>query len=359
MGNVLTFKFRVKDATTEKWLAKQAIGCNQIWNFCVATQRETQRRRQAGLAGKWLSHFDLLKYTTGVNAELGIGDGSKTAVVAQFVASRNLHKKCPRFRSSFGAKRSLGWVPFQGRDIKINDATITFRKQVYRFWKSRDIPSGNPKAGCFIEDARGRWYVCLAVEVCDLPTGNGKVGIDLGLKTTAVVSDGTTVPALRGVRTYAAMLATAQRAGNKKRVKAIHAKVANARKHQLHVASCQIARANGLIVVGDVSSAKLVKTRMAKSVLDAGWSMFKNQLAYKARRHQAVFMVVSERMTSQTCSCCGSVPASSPKGMGALGVRHWVCSDCGSSHDRDVNAARNILRVGLERQALAGEIPVL
>jgi putative transposase len=115
----------------------------------------------------------------------------------------------------------------------------------------------------------------------------------------------------------------------------------------------------GVIRVGDVSSTKLAKTKMAKSALDSGWGMLRSQLAYKSSRAQVDYAVVPERHTSQMCSCCGVIPRSSPKGMGALGIRHWQCSDCGASHDRDVNAARNILAVGREHPPLVEEIPAL
>ena len=95
------------------------------------------------------------------------------------------------------------------------------------------------------------------------------------------------------------------------------------------------------IVVGDVSSTKLVKTRMAKSVLDSGWGMLKNMLDYKSQQAARTFSIVSERNTSVACSACGSL--SGPRGVNGLIVRSWVCSDCGELHDRDVNAARNIL----------------
>ena len=95
------------------------------------------------------------------------------------------------------------------------------------------------------------------------------------------------------------------------------------------------------IVVGDVSSSKLVKTRMAKSVLDSGWGMLKGFLEYKSQQAARSFEVVSERNTSVTCSACGSLTG--PRGVNGLIVRSWVCSDGGESHDRDVNAARNIL----------------
>lgn len=351
---MLSFKYRIKDATTSKMLARHAYASNQVWNFCVATQREAERRHRAGMNVKWPTAFDLIKLTTGVSKLLGINADTIGSICFQFAASRDVKRRSPRFRASGGPKRSLGWVPFKGRDVQISGDVITYRKRKFRFWHTRDIPLDGLKTGCFVEDARGRWYVVFQCKVADdLPTGNGEVGIDLGLKTLATLSDGLTVPALRHYRKYQSALAIQQRAGNKRRVRAIHAKIANARRHQLHEASTRIARENALIVVGNVSAAKLVKTTMAKSVLDAGWYMLKSQLAYKARRHGARFIEVDERWTTQTCSRCGEIPDSSPKGMGALGMRHWTCSGCGCSHDRDVNAARNILRVGLERQAPA------
>ena len=356
---ILTYKHRVKDATTGKHLRRYAWGCNQVWNFCVATQREAERRRKAGLTAKWPSAFDLIKLCTGSAAELGLHSDTAQTICRQFAASRDLHKRCPRFRASGGPKRALGWVPFIPRAVKIDGAHVVYLKRKFHFWKSREI-AGEFKAGCFTQDARGRWFVVFQCEVADnLPTGNGQIGIDLGLKALATCSDGTTVPALRHYRQHEAALAVAQRARNKRRVRAIHAKIANVRRHHLHEWSAKLARENALIVVGNVSSTKLAKTKMAKSVLDASWGMLRSQLRYKASRHGAIYVEADERWTSQTCSRCGEIPDSSPKGMSALGMRHWTCSGCGCSHDRDVNAARNILRVGLERQAPAGEIPVL
>lgn len=188
-------------------------------------------------------------------------------------------------------------------------------------------------------------------EVSDnLSTGKGMVGIDLGLKDLATLSDGTIVKAQRLFRHYEAKLAIQQRAGNKKRVRAIHAKIKNSRAHHLHNASTEIVRNNSFIAVGNVNAAGLAKTKMAKSIYDAGWSSFRHMLRYKARRHGAVYVDVDERWSTQTCSCCGSIPASSPKGRASLGIRRWECSDCGASHDRDMNAARNILLAGLKHQ---------
>jgi IS605 OrfB family transposase len=95
------------------------------------------------------------------------------------------------------------------------------------------------------------------------------------------------------------------------------------------------------IVIGDVSSLKLVKTRMAKSVLDSGWGMLKTQLQYKGQQAGRSVQVVSESYSTRACSSCGALTG--PAGLDRVVVRQWVCGACGEAHDRDVNAARNIL----------------
>jgi IS605 OrfB family transposase len=119
----------------------------------------------------------------------------------------------------------------------------------------------------------------------------------------------------------------------------------------MHKFSTAMVKNYGAIFVGDVVSAKLVKTKMAKSTLDAGWASLKTMLEYKSQQAGVVFEVIDESYSTQTCSCCGSIPASSPKGRAGLRIRAWTCSECGAEHDRDVNAARNILARGLARLA--------
>ena len=96
---------------------------------------------------------------------------------------------------------------------------------------------------------------------------------------------------------------------------------------------------------------------MAKSVLDAGWHMLKTQLDYKSKAMQVVFEEVNEKYTTQRCSCCQCISDSSPKGRAGLGIREWTCAKCGTWHDRDINAAKNILALGHE--SLAVGIPHL
>lgn len=352
---ILTYKYRIKDRSAKKTLRCHAFAVNQVWNYCAAFQRDVRRRNAAGAPRRYEpGQFELQRMTAGTSKDLNLHAQTIGEVCKRFATSRKGRRPI-RFRHSGGSKRALGWIPFRQQSRQVRGNSIFYLGKSYKFWEGgRPVPA-TAKGGYFVEDARGRWYVCFIVEVEQRAAGLAQVGIDLGLKNLAACSDGTTVPALQHYRKYEVRLATAQRAGNKRRARTIHAKVANARRDQQHKASAKIARENSLIVVGNVNAAQLKRTKMAKSVSDAGWSTFRNMLRYKASRHGASYIEADERFTSQTCSACGVIPTSSPKGMGALGIRRWECSGCGAVHDRDVNAAVNILNVALSAQRHADE----
>lgn len=355
---ILTYKYRVrvKDRTARKVLARHGSAVNMVWNYCAAFQRDVESRYRAGAAKRrWPSTFDLHKLTAGTSTELGISATSINEVCRFFVTARNMRRGSPRFRSSSGPRRSLGWVPFKIEDRRIEGNSVVYRGHKFRLFgtKRRPIPAAT-KTGSFNEDACGHWWFNILVEVPDqLPVSEHEIGIDLGLKTLATCSDGRTVPALRHYRAHEKALAVAQRANNRQRVKAIHARIANCRKDQLHKASTDLVRTSRRIVVGNVSPSKLAKTKMAKSVLDSGWSSFRAMLKYKAIMHGVEYIEIDEAFTSQVCSACGTLPASRPKGIADLGIRRWECSDCGAVHDRDVNAAINILIAGRSAAPLA------
>jgi len=147
----------------------------------------------------------------------------------------------------------------------------------------------------------------------------------------------------------------AQRAGKKRLVKTIHAAIANRRRDHLHKLSTVLADSYGAIFVGNVNASGLAKTRMAKSVLDAGWSAFRTMLSYKCDDAGTWFQQVDEAFSTQDCSVCDA--RSGPKGLQDLGIRAWTCPHCGTTHDRDRNAAMNILRRG--RATLAAGSPFL
>lgn len=336
---ILTYRYRIKETGgAMRELERQARAVNFVWNFCGETQEASRRFNRC-----WPSGFDLIGLTYGSSRELGLHSDTVQAICKQFAISRDAHKRRPRWRGH----KSLGWIPFQAvRAIKLDGDAAIFLKRRYRLWLHRPV-DGKIKSGSFAQDARGRWYLNLAVEVAErADCGDSEVGIDLGLKMLAALSTGEKIENPRHLTKWAAKLATAQRAGRKIRARAIHAKIGNARRHFLHEQSQRLVRENRLIAVGNVNASGLAKTRMAKSVLDASWSQFRSQLRYKAIRHGAEYIEVDERFTTQVCSACGSLPTSRPKGIADLGVRDWTCSDCGTLHDRDVNAAINILVSG-------------
>ena len=176
---------------------------------------------------------------------------------------------------------------------------------------------------------------------------NARVGIDLGTKTLATLSNGDKIAMPAFYRANEAKLATSQRARKTRRVKAIHAKIRNRRKDHLHKETTKLVRRYGFIAVANVSPSKLARTNMAKSVLDAGWSDLRTMLSWKSRlRGGGMCLEVPEHLTTR-CSECGCLPPARPRGIAGLRIREWTCDDCGAVHDRDVNAATNILRVGL------------
>lgn len=345
-----TYQFRIKDKHANE-LSRQARAVNFVWNFCNETQKHALKWDK-----KWPSAYDLMKLAAGSSKELDLASKTIDGVCSQYEQSRRQHRKASlRWRG----KKSLGWVPFGTDTVVFKDGGFVFRGKKIDVWLSRPMAEGTRlRSGRFSQDARGRWYINFAVPVgaADGP-GKSAIGIDLGLKALATLSTGETIEAKRFYRDLQPALGIAQRAGKQDRAKAIHAKIVNRRKDHLHKLSSRLVQENAAIFVGNVNPASLAKTSMAKSVLDAGWSMFRTQLAYKAIRHGVLFEKVNEAYSTQTCSCCGVIPGSSPKGRAGLGIRGWTCGSCGAVHDRDVNAARNILARGLASLA-AGAAPI-
>jgi putative transposase len=250
-------------------------------------------------------------------------------------------------------------VPFKACAIAYKGGAVRYGKTLFNVWDSYGLSDYELGPGSFSEDARGRWYVNITVKV-EAKTKSAalaSLGIDLGLKQFAGFSDEAleNIEARRYYRELEPKLAIAQRARKKRCVKAIYAKIANRRKNHLHQLSTQLVNRYGTIFVGNVNASSLVKTDKAKSVLDAGWSAFRTMLRYKGDDAGVWFHEVNEAFSTQTCSVCNS--RTGPKGLEGLGIREWSCPQCGTLHDRDRNAARNILALGHER--LAAGIPLL
>ncbi|MFB9252692.1 RNA-guided endonuclease InsQ/TnpB family protein [Sphaerisporangium melleum] len=219
---------------------------------------------------------------------------------------------------------------------------------------SRDLPC-EPSSVVVIKDAAGRYFASFVVDAGDEPLAESvsEVGIDLGLAHFAVLSDGRKIGNPRFLRRAAKKLGKAQQAlsrkarGSANRKKAVvrvaraHARVADARRDFAHKLSTRLIRDNQAVHVENLSVKGLARTKLAKSVHDAGWSQFVAMLEYKAARHGRTFVKIDRWFpSSKLCSVCGAVAESMP-----LNVRSWTCP-CGVAHDRDVNAAINILAAG-------------
>lgn len=351
MEVVKTLKLRVKDKHAKTLLA-MAHDVNTAWNYCNETQFRSLKR-YCNRPKIWLSGFDLQKLTAGFTKCDGIVANATTIneVCSEFATRLKQFKKQRlnwRVSDRKSPRYSLGWVPFKGSAINYRNGQLRFHGIEFGLWDSYGLSKYELRAGSFNEDSRGRWYVNIAVkmqvEEKRIPDGATSIGIDLGLKTMATYSDGTVFDMPRWFRLSEQRLAVAQRARKKRQVKAICAKVKNQRKDAIHKETSALVKKHAAIFVGNVSSTRLAKTSMAKSVLDAGWSMFREQLKSKAIRHCVAFGEVNEAFSTVTCSACGS--RGGPTGLKGLRIREWICSECGVVHDRDTNAALNILRCG-------------
>lgn len=337
--SMLTFRYRVKDETSGKHLQRMAWAVHTVWNYCqevnlLALQREKRS----------LTSYDLINLCAGASIDLGISSETIAEVCHEYVTRRRQFKKRRlKWRSR---KKSLGWIPLKMRFLKVQGDSIRYQKHRFRFWNSRPL-QGIPRTGSFSQDARGRWYLNIQCELDDpgIPVGTTEIGIDLGLMNQVTCSD-QDEPNRRENLTkhFAERLAKAQRAHKAKQVQAIHANMSHLRMDWNHKISTAIVLRAILIVVGNVSSTKLVKTGFAKSVYDASWSDFKAQLVYKAMRLGVRYVEVDEAFSTVTCSAC--LHRTGPSGLSGLGVRVWACVSCGTVHHRDRNSAHNILRCG-------------
>jgi putative transposase len=347
---IITYRYRIKDKHAER-LSAQAEAVNIVWNYCNEIQKKAA---QSGR--KWLSGYELWKLVAGATKEgLDLHSHSAMRVCIQYDASRKQHKvPWLDWRKSQGSRRSLGWVPFNTGHVILQGGAFVFRKKRYDVWLHRPLPKdAKIGAGSFSQDNCGHWYINCPVDVPEATQAiNARIGIDLGLKTFATTSDGQAIEMPALYRANEAKLIAIQRARKIKRLRAAHRKIVNRRKDFLHKESTKLVKKFGLIIVGNVSPSDLVQTRMAKSVQDVGWSTFRIMLSWKSRlRGGGMMLEVNERMSTQICSECGCLPTSRPGGIAGLGIREWTCDECGTTHNRDHNAAKNILRLGLETLA--------
>ncbi|HSP85041.1 MAG TPA: transposase [Psychrobacter sp.] len=357
-----TLKLRIKDKHANQ-LNKLAGAVNFVWNYVNDLSFKHLQR-----TGHFCSAYDLAIYTKGSGEFLNLHSQTLQAITETHAKSRKQFKKAKlnwRTNNPKAKRKSLGWIPFKKTAIKymgikkvgkktlkstIQLSLAKGKKLTIDVWDSYNLALYTINTCELVQDSRGFWYACITVkEYLKIECGGGKTGIDLGCKDSATTSNGE-VLATKLTHKYAPKLGIAQRAKNKKRVKAIHAKIKNTRQDLIHKFTTNLAKTNKIIIIGKLQSKSFTSTKLAKSVYDAGWFEVKRQLTYKCENAGCYYDEVNESYTTQTCSCCGS-RQNSPKGRIGLGIREWLCG-CGVTHDRDINAAKNILALGLERLAV-------
>jgi putative transposase len=366
----LRYNYRITPDAAQRTALAQAFGCARVvFNDGL---RLRQQAREAG--EKCISDGELSKRViTAAKATESRGWlGEVSAVVLQ-QALADLNTAYRNFFASISGKRQGRKVaPPRYRSRKDNRQAIRFTKNSrfkvldngrLRLPKIGDLPvhwsrvlPSDPSSVTIIKDAAGRHFASFVVTIGEdesLPPVDSEVGIDLGLTHFAVMSDGTKVTAPKFLRRAARKLKRLQQAlarkqkGSNRRKKAVvqvaraHARVADTRRDWQHKLSTAIIRDNQAVYVEDLCVTGLGRTRLAKSVHDAGWASFTNMLEYKAARYGRTFGKVDRFFPStRMCSDCGRINEKM-----ALNVRAWHCL-CGAAHDRDVNAAVNILAAG-------------
>jgi putative transposase len=263
----------------------------------------------------------------------------------------------PTFKSG---KRSRESAEYTRSAFRWRDGHLTLAKmdQPLAIVWSRPLPGGaEPSTVTVSRDPAGRWHVSILVEttVDHLATTAAEIGVDAGLTSLLTLSTGEKITNPRHEQRERLTLTRAQRdlarkaKGSRNREKArakvarVHARIADRRRDLLHKLTTRLVRENQTIVIEDLAVRNMVKNRpLARAISDASWSEFRSMLAYKANWYGRTVIVVDRWYpSSKTCSRCGHLLDVLP-----LGLREWACLGCGEVHDRDVNAARNILAAG-------------
>lgn len=377
----LRYSFGIEPTPGQRIALARTFGCARVvYNDALAVRKAA-----------WKA--DRSKVPTGVLARKVITEAKRTperawlgevSVDALQSSLRNLDTAYKNFFDSVSGKRRgrrMGLPVFKSK--KDSRQSVRFSKNGFRLrdngrlnlakigdvrvrW-SRPLPSA-PSSVTVIKDPSGRYFVSFVVDAEPeaLPAAAAEVGIDLGLTHYAVLSDGRVIDNPRFLRRAERRLRKAQQIlsrkakGSRNRAKArikvarVHARVADARKDWCHQTASRLTRDNQAVYLEDLAVSGLARTRMAKTVHDAAWGMFRRVLEEKAARRGRHVGVVSRWLpSSQTCSVCWVVDGKKP-----LHVRTWRCGGCGTEHDRDLNASRVILAAGQAERLNAPGGPV-
>ncbi|MFJ8132493.1 RNA-guided endonuclease InsQ/TnpB family protein [Streptomyces hydrogenans] len=359
------FKYRFHPTDAQAAELSRTFGCvRKVYNLALAARTEAWARQErvnynatSAMLTAWKKTEELAFLNEVSSVPLQQCLRHLQSAFTGFFGKR---ARYPRFKSK---KRSRKSAEYTTSGFRFRDGRLTLAKMAKPLaivW-SRPLPAGaSPSTVTVSQDASGRWFVSLLCDdptVKPLPVTDTAVGVDVGLDHLLTLSTGEKIANPRHERRDRARLALAQRqlarkakgdganrAKARRRVAKIHARIADRRRDGLHKLTTRLVRENQTIVIEDLTVRNMVKNHaLARAISDASWSEFRSLLEYKAAWYGREVIAVDRFFpSSRLCSHCGALQERMP-----LGVRTWTCDSCGTTHDRDVNAARNLLAAGL------------
>ncbi|EHN78972.1 transposase [Streptomyces sp. NRRL WC-3753] len=356
------FKYRFYPSDAQAAELSRTFGCvRKVYNMALAARTEAWTRQErvnynatSAMLTAWKKTEELAFLNEVSSVPLQQSLRHLQTAFTHFFGKR---AKYPRFKSRKKSRKSAEYTTsgFRFLDGRL---TLAKMKEPLDIRWSRTLPEGaSPSTVTVSQDAAGRWFVSLLCDdpsVKPLPATDKAVGIDVGLDHLLTLSSGEKIANPRHERKDRARLALAQRRtakkaeGSNNRAKArrkaakIYARISDRRRDHLHQLTTRLVRENQTLVIEDLTVRNMVRNRsLARAISDAAWSEFRSLLEYKAAWYGRDVIAVDRWFpSSRLCSTCGTLQEKMP-----LHVRTWTC-DCGTTHDRDVNAAKNLLAAG-------------
>ncbi len=365
------YRYRFYPTTEQESLLRRTMGCVRlVYNKALDARTSGWYERSeridfvqtSSMLTNWKKQEDLdfLNDVSSVPLQQGLRNLQKA--FTNFWAGR---AKYPNFKKKHsGGSAEFTKAAFRWRDGQVFLAKCTEALPIR--W-SRDLPVGCEPSTITIKlEASGRWFASLLVdtEIAQLPKSDKQIGLDVGITSLIATSNGDKITNPKHFKQLRKKLRRVQKAlsrkqkgsNNRDKAKAevarVHAQITDARKDFLHKLTTQLVRANQTIVVEDLAIKNMVKNhKLALAISDASWGELIRQLAYKCEWYGRELIKIDRWFpSSKRCGNCGHIVDKLPGGRGtrpALNIREWECPKCGMNHDRDVNAAHNILAAGL------------
>ena len=358
------FRYRFYPTPEQESLLRRTIGCCRLaYNKALAARTEGYFQR-----GERISYAQTDRLLTGWKKEESLHFLNEVSSVPLQQALRHLQTAFGNFWDkrtaypTFKKKRGGGSATYTRSAFRFRDGQVFLAKcsEALPIRWSRQLPAGvEPSSVVVSLHPSGRWHISLKVDdptIQPLPPVERSIGLDAGISALVTDSDGNTIANPRTINRFQKRMRQAQKALSRKvkgsnnrrkakvRVARIHARIADIRQNHLHQLSTRLIRENQMIVVEDLNIRGMVKNHsLARAISDASWSELMRQLSYKAEWYGRKLVKVDRFFpSSKTCSACGHLLNKLP-----LQIRSWECPSCGATHDRDHNAARNILAAGL------------